>query len=115
MLYNKKTKMSGIPPHILEILNRRNGKTTHDIAPAPAGAVDRRPLGTTAVAHSKPAPSSSGKKAEKPVASYKDIIRDAPGRKVVHEYFARKVAKMNEPPDSEDDEPKGPKKTRKAK
>lgn len=107
--------MSGIPPHILEILNRRAGKTTADIAPAPAGAIDRRPLGTHAVAHSKPAPAPSGKKAEKPVASYKDIIRDAPGRKVVHDYFARKVAKMNEPPESDDEETKGPKKTRKAK
>lgn len=108
--------MSGIPPHILEILNRRSGKTTtHATTPAPAGAIDRKPLGTHAVAHSKPAPAPSGKKAEKPVASYKDIIRDAPSKKIVREYFERKVAKLNEPPESEDDEPKGPKKTRKAK
>ena len=111
--------MSGIPPHILEILNRRAGKTTADIAPAPAGAIDRRPLGTHAVAHSKPAPAPSGKKAEKPVASYKDIIRDAPSKKVVRDYFARKVAKMNEPPESDDEEDakkkSGAKKTTKVK
>jgi hypothetical protein len=111
--------MSGIPPHILEILNRRAGKTTTtDIAPAPAGAIDRRPLGTHAVAHSTPAPAPPGKKAEKPVASYKDIIRDVPSKKIVRDYFARKVAALNEPPDSDDEEAKkksGAKKTTKVK
>ena len=110
--------MSGIPPHILEILNRRAGKTTTDIAPAPAGAIDRRPLGTHAVAHSTPAPASSGKKVEKPVASYKDIIRDAPSKKIVRDYFARKVAALNEPPESDDEDAKkksGAKKTTKVK
>lgn len=113
--------MSGIPPHILEILNRRAGRGTADTAPAPApaGAIDRRPLGTHAVAHSTPAPAPPGKKAEKPVASYKDIIRDAPSKKIVRDYFARKVAKLNEPPESDDEEDakkkSGAKKTTKVK
>jgi hypothetical protein len=108
--------MSGIPPHILEILKRRSGGGgATDIAPAPAGAVDRKPLGMGATAHSKPAPAPPGKKAEKPVASYKDIIRDVPSKKIVRDYFARKVAKLNEPPESDDEEAKEPKKTKKAK
>lgn len=92
--------MSSIPPHIRAIIDRRSGKAPAEVTPVAAG------------------PPPTGKKAakDKPATHYKDIIRDAPSRKVVREYFAAKVAKLNEPPDSEDEEEKKkPKKTPKAK
>jgi hypothetical protein len=94
--------MSSIPPHIKAILDRRSGKAPAETTPVAAG------------------PPPTGKKAEKakPAFHYKDIIRDAPSRKVVREYFAAKVAKLNEPPESDDeaeDGKKKPKKTTKAK
>ena len=92
---------SSIPPHIKAILDRRAGKAPAETTPVAAG------------------PPPTGKKAEKakPAFHYKDIIRDAPSRKVVREYFAAKVAKLNEPPESDDEaeEKKGKKKTTKAK
>lgn len=90
---------ASIPPHIKVILDRRAGKTPS--VPESAG------------------PPPTGKKAakDKPAMHYKDIIREKPSKKVVREYFATKVAKLNEPPDSDDEadaKPK-PKKTTKAK
>ena len=94
--------MSSIPPHIRAIIDRRSGKAPAEVTPVAAG------------------PPPTGKKAakDKPAFHYKDIIRDAPSKKVVREYFAAKVAKLNEPPDSDDEaeEKKKPKqKTTKAK
>lgn len=87
--------MSSIPPHIQAILDRRAGKTP--VEPVAAG------------------PPETGKRAakEKPAMHYKDIIRDAPSRKVVREYFAAKVAKLNEPPESDDEAEDGKKKAKK--